>query len=126
MQRPRSGVGRRRDPDRRGGRDLVGIYADGAIHHGFASSLGQRNWYQSHTFNFDWSFYLHGDKAVKNTYGGQAWNSDAFSAKVEAANHQLESLARPAIDLKPGRYRTYLSQRPSSSSSESSPGVDSG
>ena len=92
-----------------GGRDLVGIYADGAIHHGFASSLGQRNWYQSNTFNFDWSFYLHGDKAVKNTYGGHAWDSDAFSAKVNAANHQLESLARPAIDLEPGRYRTYLS-----------------
>ena len=91
------------------GRDLVGIYADGAVHHGFASSLGQRNWYQSDTFSFDWSFYLHGDKAVKNSYGGRTWDSAAFAAKVDAAGHQLDSLARPAIDLKPGRYRTYLS-----------------
>ncbi len=92
-----------------GGRDLVGIYADGTVNHGFASSLGQHNWYQSDTFNFDWSFYLHGDKAVKNSYGGQAWNSAAFSAKVDAASHQLESLARPALELEPGAYRTYLS-----------------
>lgn len=92
-----------------GSRDLVGIYADGAVHHGFASSLGQRNWYQADTFNFDWSFYIEGDKAVKNSYGGQAWNSEAFAAKVAAASRQLESLAKPAIDLKPGRYRTYLS-----------------
>ena len=92
-----------------GGRDLVGIYADGTVNHGFASSLGQRNWYQADTFNFDWSFYLHGDKAVKNSFGGQAWDSAAFAAKVDAASHQLESLARPALDLEPGRYRTYLS-----------------
>lgn len=92
-----------------GNRDLVGIYADGTIHHGFASSLGQRNWYQTDTFNFDWSFYLHGDKAVKNSYGGQTWDSAAFAAKVASASHQLESLAQPALDLKPGRYRTYLS-----------------
>jgi len=91
------------------GRDLVGIYADGAVYHGFASSLGQRNWYQSDTFNFDWSFYLHGDKAVKNSYGGRHWDSAAFTAKVGAASHQLDSLARPALDLQPGRYRTYLS-----------------
>ncbi len=92
-----------------GDRDLVGIYADGTVNHGFASSLGQRNWYQSDTFNFDWSFYLHGDKAVKNSYGGQVWNSSAFATKVDAASHQLDSLARPPLDLKPGRYRTYLS-----------------
>ncbi len=89
-------------------RDLVGIYADGVVHHGFASSLGQRNWYQSDTFNFDWSFYLHGDKAVKNDYGGRTWDSAAFAAKVETASRQLDSLARPAIDLKPGTYRTYM------------------
>jgi len=86
-----------------GSRDLVGIYADGTVNHGFASSLGQRNWYQTDTFNFDWSFYLHGDKAVKNSYGGLGWDSTAFAAKVDAATHQLESLSRPALDLKPGR-----------------------
>ena len=92
-----------------GDRDLVGIYADGAVHHGFASSLGQRNWYQADTFNFDWSFYLDGDKAVKSSYGGKGWDSATFEAKVAAASHRLESLARPAINLDPGRYRTYLS-----------------
>ena len=46
------------------GKDLVGIYASGDTFSGFANSLGQRNWFQSATFNLDWSFYLHADKAV--------------------------------------------------------------
>jgi predicted Zn-dependent protease len=90
------------------GKDLVGIYADGSMYRGFASSLGQRNWFESDTFNFDWSFYLHGDKAVKNGYAGRSWDSDAFATKVESASHQLDSLARTPIDLAPGAYRTYL------------------
>ncbi len=90
------------------GKDLVGIYADGSLHHGFASSLGQRNWYQTSTFNFDWSFYLHADKAVKNTYAGQRWDGNAFRAKVETASQQLAVLGRNPVDLPPGGYRTYL------------------
>jgi hypothetical protein len=39
------------------GRDLVGIYAAGGIYAGFANSLGQRTWFSSYSFNFDWSFY---------------------------------------------------------------------
>ena len=91
------------------GKDLVGIYADGSVFHGFANSAGQRNWFESDTFNFDWSFYLHGDKAVKNNYAGTAWDHARFEAKVRRAEHQLASLARKPIDLAPGGYRTYLS-----------------
>jgi predicted Zn-dependent protease len=91
------------------GKDLVGIYADGSMFHGFASSLGQRNWFESDTFNFDWSFYLHGDKAVKNNYAGTRWDRTQFESKVRQAEIQLASLARNPIDLAPGGYRTYLS-----------------
>jgi predicted Zn-dependent protease len=90
------------------GKDLVGIYAAGDTYTGFANSLGQRNWFQSGTFNFDWSFYLQADKAVKNAYAGRAWDSEAFAAKVDWSSQQLAVLGRSPVDLAPGQYRTYL------------------
>ena len=89
-------------------RDLVGIYAAGDTFHGFANSLGQRNWSQSTTFNLDWSFYLEADKAVKSLYAGQSWDSSALATKVERASQQLAVMGREPIDLAPGAYRTYL------------------
>ncbi len=91
------------------GRDLVGIYAAGGIHRGFANSLGQRNWFSSFSFNFDWSLYHAADKAVKTTYAGFAWDPRAFERKVTWACEQLDVLSRPAQTIKPGRYRVYLS-----------------
>lgn len=89
-------------------RDLVGIYAAGGIHAGFANSLGQRNWYSTRSFNFDWSLYLGGDKAVKAGYAGFAWERDLFETKMAEAVEQLTVLAQPARTLTPGRYRVYL------------------
>ena len=65
------------------GRDLVGIYAAGGIHSGFANSFGQRNWFSSYSYNFDWSFYHQGDKAVKCGYAGFVWDPAEFTRKVE-------------------------------------------
>ena len=90
-------------------RDLVGIYAGGGIHAGFASSLGQRNWHTTYSFNFDWSFYLNTDKAVKSGYAGFQWDSQAFDRKVGLAAHQLAALARKPHTAKPGSYRVYFS-----------------
>jgi predicted Zn-dependent protease len=90
------------------GRDLVGIYAAGVSYSGFASSLGQRNWYEAATFNLDWSFYLRADKAAKNLYAGVRWDDDAFARKVEWSARQLDALRRDPIELRPGDYRTYL------------------
>jgi predicted Zn-dependent protease len=75
------------------GKDLVGIYASGDTFHGFANSLGQRNWFQSSTFNLDW------------------WNDDAFARKVDWSSQQLTALARDPKVLGPGDYRTYLAPR---------------
>ena len=93
------------------GRDLVGIYAAGDTFEGFANSLGQRNWFESSTFNLDWCFYLHADKAAKNIYAGFDWNDDAFAAKVDWSTRQLVALERDPISLSPGDYRTYLAPR---------------
>jgi predicted Zn-dependent protease len=90
------------------GHDLVGIYAAGAIHAGFASSFGQRNWYTRHSFNLDWSFYLEGDRAVKAGYAGFAWDQAELARKVADAREQLAVLRQPARTIEPGRYPVYL------------------
>ncbi len=90
------------------GQDLVGIYTAGAVASGFANSLGQRNWFQTSTFNFDWTFYLQADKAAKNSYAGYRWNDQAFDRKLLDATSKLEALSRPTVTLAPGEYRTYL------------------
>ncbi|MBT3548568.1 MAG: hypothetical protein HN490_01445, partial [Gammaproteobacteria bacterium] len=45
--------------------DMVGILSSGTITKGFASSLGQFNWHESDSFNFDWSMYTETGKAIK-------------------------------------------------------------
>ena len=88
--------------------DLVGLYAAGGIYVGFANSFGQRNWFVSYSFNFDWSLCLAGDKAVKAAYAGLKWERDAFEGKMEEAAEQLEVLKAPPRDVRPGKYRVYL------------------
>jgi len=94
-----------------GSRDFVGIYAGGTICRGFANSLGQRNWHEVDSFNFDWSLYLRADKAVKSVYAGFDWDAATFREKVEAGAAQLGQLALPARTLPPGEYRAYLAPR---------------
>jgi predicted Zn-dependent protease len=93
------------------GRDLVGIYAGGTICRGFANSLGQRNWHEVDSFNFDWSLYLEGDKAVKTGYAGFDWSRQTFAGKLHAATDQLGHLEKPRRTIEPGEYRVYLAPR---------------
>ncbi len=90
------------------GLDLVGLWASGTIYSGFANSLGQRNWHQSTTFNFDWSCYHQTDKAVKNNYAGFAWDPAILKQKMLDARAQLDVIARPPRTLTPGHYRAYF------------------
>jgi predicted Zn-dependent protease len=92
-----------------GPRDLVGLYAGGGIHSGFANSLGQRNWFSTYTFNLDWSLYHHEDKAVKCAYAGFSWDEAELAGKMAAADEQLAILTRPAQTIDPGSYRVFLS-----------------
>lgn len=94
--------------DAAGQDDLVGIFASGPIGTGFANSNGQRNWFDSWSYNLDWSLYLHHDKAVKSTYAGTRWESDHFEAKMQTARQKLNILGRPAKTVDPGHYRVYL------------------
>ena len=90
------------------GTDLVGIYAAGGVHAGFANSLGQRNWYTNYSFNFDWSIYHAGDKAVKCLYAGFEWDPGVFQSKMADARKQLAVIGAPPRTIPPGRYRIYL------------------
>jgi predicted Zn-dependent protease len=93
------------------GRDLVGFYAGGTIYRGFANSLGQRNWHEVDSFNFDWSLYRQGDQAVKTSYAGFDWAPGVFGSRMAQAAEQLELLALPRRTLEPGEYRAHLTPR---------------
>ena len=88
--------------------DLVGIYAAGAVHAGFANAFGQRNWHSSENFNLDWSFFHEADRAAKGTYAGLVWDLEELRRRAEMSAEQLAVLRRPARRLAPGRYRAYL------------------
>ncbi len=90
------------------GLDLVGIWASGELHAGFASSLGHRHWHASQNFNLDFSCYLEGGKAVKANLSGLAWDPKALTDKLARVRRDLDILARPARAIPPGRYRAYL------------------
>ena len=90
------------------GTDLVGILAVGPVYYAFANHLGQRNWQETTSFNFDWSLHASGDKAVKRGQAGFEWDAAAFAADLHAAGQQLSLLSRPARTLQPGAYRAYL------------------
>ena len=94
--------------DAAGDADLVGLYAGGGVHVGFASSHGQRNWMSSSSFNLDFSLYLRADKAVKSGYAGLDWRPQDLRARVAAARRELAILERPAHTMARGRYRVYL------------------
>ncbi len=93
------------------GRDLVGVYAAGTLYRGFANSLGQRNWHQVDSFNFDWSLYLEADKAAKSAYAGVDWDEDVLHARMDDAAIQLDLLARPRRTIDAGEYRVFLAPR---------------
>lgn len=93
------------------GLDLVGIYAGGTIYRGFANSLGQRNWHEVDSFNFDWSLYRHADQAVKASYAGFVWEDTAFQAKLAAERERLDRFAVAQREIAPGEYRAYLAPR---------------
>lgn len=90
------------------GHDLVGHFASGALHRGFASSLGHQLWHTSHSFHLDFSLYVERDKAAKSLYAGTRFDPSALEAKVARAAAQVEVLRRPERRIDPGNYRVFL------------------
>ncbi|WP_047258169.1 metallopeptidase TldD-related protein [Chromobacterium subtsugae] len=90
------------------GHDLVGILAAGEMSFGFANHLGQFNWQQGGSWNFDWSLHAFGDKAVKRSMAGGEWDAGRLRGAIDEAAAQLEWLKLPPKTLEPGRYRAYF------------------
>ena len=89
--------------------DMVGILSSGEIMKGFANSLGQFNWHESESFNFDWSMYTESGKAIKQNYSDQEWNQEVFSNLLSESKEKLKVIDNKEIILEPGKYRVYLS-----------------
>jgi predicted Zn-dependent protease len=94
-----------------GNLDLVGIYAGGTIVRGFANSLGQRNWHEIDSFNFDFSLHGEGDRAAKGGYAGFEWSRQVLEEKISSALQQFGELEKPKKAISPGEYRAYLTPR---------------
>lgn len=90
------------------GVDLVGFLAAGPVWAGYASSLGQRHWFATASFNFEWCLYLGGNVAVKSSYAGATWDPAVLHAKIAEGRAALSVLARPPKVLAPGSYRAWL------------------
>ena len=89
--------------------DMVGILSTGTIMKGFSNSLGQFNWHESQSFNFDWSMYTDTGKAIKQNYSDQIWNQNTFSSLLEECKQKLNVIDNQEQTIKPGEYRVYLS-----------------
>ena len=88
--------------------DLAGVLARGTQAHGFANSLGQRNWHAAASFNFDWSLYDGDGRAVKARYAGNRWNPGALATRLGAARERLAALGRPPQTPPTDQHRAYL------------------
>jgi len=91
--------------------DFVGIYAGGAQMRGFANSLGQRNWHEVDSFNFDFSLHGGGDRAVKSGYAGFEWDAKVLAKKISSMEEEMKVLEQPQKQIAPGEYRAYLAPR---------------
>lgn len=89
------------------GTDMVGLYAGGAIIRANRNSKGQKHWFATENFFFDYSLY-NGPQAVKGVYSAPVWNSLDWAANLQRNRELLVLLARPVQKVKPGPYRSFL------------------
>ena len=89
--------------------DMVGILSSGVMMKGFSNSLGQFNWHENQSFNFDWSMYTKSGKAIKQNYSNHAWDEKTFHSLIDESKQKLSVIDNKEYAIKPGEYRVYLS-----------------
>lgn len=94
--------------DAAAGLDLVGLWASGTLHAGFASSHGQRAWHSAQSCSFDWSCHRPDGQAVKGLHAGRTWDAPAWRSAMERARSDLQRFDQPRRRIEPGAYRTFL------------------
>ncbi|MBC8174430.1 MAG: TldD/PmbA family protein [Candidatus Marinimicrobia bacterium] len=88
------------------GVDLAGIYASGVIFQGTANSAGQRHWFSTETFSFDYSLITPEEKMVKSTFAGTSWDQSRYEKKIKQSKREIKIMEQPVKKVKPGTYRT--------------------
>ncbi len=89
--------------------DFSGLYAGGLSYRAYGDSAGKRHWFETPSFTLDYSLF--GDRpqqAIKGTLAGNYWNGADYQRSIATAQQQLQLLAKPAIAIPKGAYRTYL------------------
>ncbi|HEY8280588.1 MAG TPA: metallopeptidase TldD-related protein [Bdellovibrionota bacterium] len=92
------------------GSDLAGLYASGPVIAANRNSKNQSHWFATESFFLDYSLY-NGPKAAKGVYAGARWNPGDWKANLERTKQQLQLLGKPAQNVKPGKYKTYLAPK---------------
>lgn len=87
--------------------DLAGLFAGGPMIEANYNSLGQKHWFSTQQFFFDYSIYEK-EKAVKGLYAGSSWNQQEFRLQINQNAMMLEKMKKTAKKLSPGKYRVYL------------------
>ncbi|MBC8479046.1 MAG: TldD/PmbA family protein, partial [FCB group bacterium] len=90
------------------GVDLSGIWASGSIFRGNANSEGQKHWFATETFAFDYSLVTPEEKMVKATFAGSKWNQSDYESYAALSIQQLEKMKIAPRTIKPGKYRAYI------------------
>jgi predicted Zn-dependent protease len=92
--------------------DMAGIYSGGQIIRANANSAGQRHWFSTENFVWDYSLFTTADdgtpRSVKGIYANSEWYQDEYSAQIDRSLQQLQALNRPIKSIPRGEYRTYF------------------
>ena len=88
--------------------DLAGIFIKGDTHRANANSLGQKHWFSSQSFVFDYSLYSAKERAIKGSYGGSHFKPSELKASIDDSLSALKVMDLEKIVLKPNKYRAYL------------------
>ncbi|MEJ2171586.1 MAG: metallopeptidase TldD-related protein [Woeseiaceae bacterium] len=91
------------------GVDLAGLLVSGTNYVGNRNSKGQRHWFVTRSFYFDYSVYSAKEKAVKGLYADTRFDSGIYAGKIAASLDYLGQMEKPNKVVAPGRYRCYFS-----------------
>jgi predicted Zn-dependent protease len=90
------------------GIDLVGIWAAGSVYYGAANSLGQFHWFETDSYSLDFSLVNEDHKMVKGTFAGSDWDQEAYERFIATKKEEMNLMAKPAVQVRPGSYRTWF------------------
>ena len=90
------------------GLDFTGFYAGGLSVRAYADSVGVRHWFETETFNLDYSLFTSGGQAVKGFFAGSHWDDQAYGENLQKSKDLLAKLAQSSKSVPRGQYRTYL------------------